>query len=362
MTPRIMFFPDRSRRIVVALMLTTTLKGDQILTSLENHAPVEVITFDGGAVKFRAPDGTLRSAWVDEIRMMVLDRGASWDEFNQAEQFAAVGEYDRAVTRYKRALLSAPTDWEDLIAARAALAFDAGGQADNAVQHWIIALRGGHGGPGAAARVFPRTLPSAMNGRVERALRLLETALSADPTEEERALLVLLRYEILRRTGDDRTGEAASLAAAARIPPSARLESLFGVQADAIQRELDRADSDDLPTSIDQAIMYCPETMLSRFLMFKGDLLARTARSRRDLLRASWPFLRVAIHFPRDARAPEGLLKASTALARAGLTEKALELVEESLRHPLLTAEGHEDALRRQAQLREAATDKRNGL
>ena len=85
------------------------------------------------------------------------------------------------------------------------------------------------------------------------------------------------------------------------------------------------------------------------FLLLKGDALLQAALEHDEIIRAAWPFMRVAIHFPDDARAPKALLGAASAMTRLGRPDKSARLLEECLAHELLdepTRQRAQDALR----------------
>ena len=54
--------------------------------------------------------------------------------------------------------------------------------------------------------------------------------------------------------------------------------------------------------------------------------------------------MRVAIHFPDDAGAADGLYGAARAVERIGRVDKAIELLEECLGHPRLTPQTRRSA------------------
>ena len=121
------------------------------------------------------------------------------------------------------------------------------------------------------------------------------------------------------------------------IPPSARSQRVYAIQLRAFQEVLaDDVEPAEL-SSLDIAIGDCPDEILPSFLLLKGRTLLRTAATRDQVIRASWPFLRVAIHFRNDSRAAEGLYDAALALERLGRPDKAGELLQECLEHKWLT-------------------------
>jgi tetratricopeptide (TPR) repeat protein len=292
-----------------------------------------------GQLQFRSAGGKLRSAWVGDIGLIVVDRGGIFADFNQAERFLASGEPTRAISRYRRSLRMAEGSWPDLIAARLVLACDAAAKLNHAVSNLIQVIRGRYAGPSAAARLIPKSIPRDRNANVSRAVELLDAALSRGPPEPQRVLLALVRYEILRRSGDDRATPAAQQVAFLTVPPAARSEQVYAIQLDALSRVLQDDATPEALAGLDNAIRDCPEPVLASFLLLKGQTLMRTASTRDDVMRASWPFLRVAIHFQDDARAADGLYGAALAIERLGRKDKAIKLLTECLGHKRLTDE-----------------------
>jgi len=322
----------------------TTL-ADQIITETENFTGAHVVAFEDGQLRFRSADGELHVAWPGEISLLIVDRGTTFDDFNQAERFFASGEPNRALVRYRRAHGVSEGFWPDLITARMLLACDANGQLDKAAAHFVRLLRSRSGGLRAAARLFPENIPGQLDGKVVRAIDQLDGALRDVADEEQRVLLELLRYEILRRSGDPRAGRAAETVATLSIPETVGPERAFSILLDGMTSALKRSanvSSLDVVASLsamDGAIRDCPEALLPGFLLLKGRTLFASASTREEVIRAAWVFLRVAIHFRSDPRAADGLLGAASALERIGRTNKAIELLEECLAHRHLTSE-----------------------
>lgn len=339
--------PKRRRasyRIVVFVILlipvlVMTAQADQIVTAKVNYLGAGIVGMDKGRLRFRSADGTLQGAWPDEIELIIVDRGGIFDDFNQAERLFARNEPARAILRYRRMLRLSEDFWADLVAARLVLACDAAGHLDTATLNFIRLLRGSRGGPPAAARLIPSTIPKAGNRRVQRALEQLGAALSKRPDESQRALLLLLRYEILRRSGDPRAIQAVKSIAGLSIPANARSERVYEIQLHALRTTSVNDVNSGALTNLHQAIRDCPDTVLPDLLLLKGDMLFKTAAMRDDIVRSSWPFLRVAIHYPDDPRGTEGQYRAALVLERLGNTDKAIELLEECVGHKYVTTE-----------------------
>lgn len=322
---------------VVPLMSSATVRADQIVTSTINHRGAKIVGFESGELRFRDAAGKLRSAWIDQVELIVVDRGGIFDDFNQAERFLADDQPERAIIRYRRALRSGEDFWSDVAAARLVLASDAAKQLDTAVQSFIRVLRGRWAGPPAGARLIPVEIPKKGGRRTARAVEQLDAALAKNPDDSRRLLLEIVRFEILRRTDDPRVAEAVRRAATLPIPVNARSHRVYEIRLHALRTALtDDGDPAEL-SSLDRAIRDCTEGALPGFLLLKGETLLRTASTREEIIRASWPFLRIAIHFPDDSRAAEGLYGAASALERLGRVDKAMELLDECLEHKRLT-------------------------
>jgi hypothetical protein len=82
---------------------------------------------------------------------------------------------------------------------------------------------------------------------------------------------------------------------------------------------------------IDEAILRAPGDVVAGFLMAKGRAKMRVATNPDDVIRALWPFMRVAIHMPADPLAPQALLEAGRGLVRLGRPAKAVALWQECL-------------------------------
>ncbi|UCC32713.1 MAG: hypothetical protein JSU86_10600 [Phycisphaerales bacterium] len=322
---------------MLAVAPAMSVRADQIVMDKTNYPGAKIVGLQEGQLQFRSADGSLQTVWLHDVRLINVDRGGIFDDFNQAERFFAGGEHDRAIVRYRRTLRLSEDFWTDLIAARLTLACDAAEQLDTAVLNLIRVINGRFAGPPAAARLIPREIPAESGKRVMRAVEQLHAALAKDPDDPQRALLKLVRYEILQGTGDRRAIPAAPEIAAISIPPSARSQRVYAIQLRAFEEALaDDVEPAEL-SSLDIAIRDCPDEILPSFLLLKGRTLLRTAATREELIRASWPSLRVAVHFRNDSRAAEGLHDAALALERLGRPDKARELLQECLGHKWLT-------------------------
>lgn len=333
-------------------VLASPVLADQVVAKGTSYAGAKVLGFEEGQLQFRAADGRLRTQWVNDIDLLVVDRGGVFDDFNLAERFLQAGEFEKAAVRYERALRLSDEFWPDLAAARLVMAYDRIGQLDKATMNFIRVVRGRFAGPPTAARLVPQTIPPKRDAKFSRAVEQLEDALDFDPGETHRALFKILRYEILRRVEDERAAKMAPIVSALVIPEAVRSERVFAVVLAALRETLQSGVTTERLAYLDRAVRDCPDASLSGFMLLKGETLLRTAVAREDIIRASWPFLRVVVHMPDDPRAADGLLGAASAVERLGRTDQAIALVEECLAHKRLSDESRGKAQSMLARLR----------
>lgn len=326
--------------LLIGLVAATPVCADQIVMGELNYTSAKIVGMEDGQLRFRSADGGLHNVWLDEVQFILVDRRGIFDDFNQAEKFLADGQSDRAVVRYGRALRLAEGFWTDVIAVRMVLACDAAGQLDNTVMNFLRVALGEYAGPAAAARLFPGVIPEKRSKRAQRAVEQLNLALSKDPDESRRSLFELLLYEILSRTGDERAVQVAPRIVGLTLPAAVRTPEVYAIQLRALRESLGTGAVEPLELAgLNRAMRDCPRAMLPEFLLLKGETLLRTASTRDDLIRAAWPFLRAAIHFPDSQQAPEGLYGAALVLERIGRTDKAVDLLAECLAHKRISEE-----------------------
>lgn len=317
-------------------VLASPALADQVVAKGTSYAGSKVLGFEQGRLQFRAADGRILTQWVNDIELIVVDRGGVFDDFNLAERFLQAGEFEKSAVRFERAIRLSDEFWPDLAAARLVMAYDRIGQLDKATMNFIRVVRGRFAGPATAARLVPRTIPAKRDAKFTRAIEQLDSALGQNPGETLRVLFEVLRYEILRRAEDERAARAAATVAALDVPDAVRSEDVYAGVLAAMQETLKISVGPERLADLDRAIRDCPDSSLPGFLILKGETLLRTAAAREDVIRASWPFLRVVVHMPGDPRAAEALLGAASAVERLGRADQAVAFVEESLAHKRL--------------------------
>jgi len=327
------------RAIALALVLIAagSSSADEIEADGVNYSGVRINGFANGYVSFRLATGDTQSARIDKISLLKISRGSLFTDFNQAERFVASGEPARAVSRYRRMFYTSDSFWSDLLAARLCRATDEAGQFGRATGYFIRVAQGKFSGPASAVYLMPKSVPKQRNAKAARALEQLSGVIGQLPEGPARSLLLVYRYQVLRSIGDHRADAEAKRLEAVTIDESIGTDEVYGMLLSAMRSALRQEASIQLLVGIDHAIRACPESRLPDFLLLKGDALLSRAQTRKDLIRASWPYLRVVTHFPDDPRAADGLIAAAGVLKRMESFDKAKSLLTECLNRPNLT-------------------------
>lgn len=312
--------------------------ADEIHFAGQRMLDVQVAGLSDGKVEYRLSDGKSLFIWIDEVQRFVIAKGGVFVDFNLAEQFLHDGEPLKAIPRYERTNNLAPDFWGDLIHARLAMAHDRAGHIDRSTYYFLRVARGQHGGVGAAARVYPRSIPGRRDGPVARALEVLGDAIGRSD-QGPRTLFSVLRYEILRRTDPQAAKSQAASISSLIVPEGARTHHVYEVLLQAMRDLAAEAGGKLKRERLEAAIRDCPDSMLPGFLLLKGEILAETAEGRDELIQAAWTLLRVPIHFPNCEEAPVALHVAAKVLFRLNMRQQGEGLLSECVKHPKVTSE-----------------------
>ena len=315
----------------LAVLTASHAWGDQVVTGGVNFPDAKIVNLDQGKLQFRAADGRLHSAGLGGIELMIVDRGGVFEDFNQAERFLFENQPQKAIARYERALRLSQEYWPDIVAARLTTAHDRVGQLDRSVHYWIRLLNGRWSGLSAAAHLLPRNIAAKLDGRAVRAVDLLANEIRKETDDDRRVMLELLRFEVLRRTGDVRANELATRVASFSPASLARSEGVYAIVLAALQIITRETATESNFEALDRAIRDGPEASLPGLLFLKGRLMLRATKSREEIIRAAWCFMRVAVHMPDDPLAPEALVEAAGVLKVLDRREQAAALLNECL-------------------------------
>lgn len=318
---------------MLLFFFAATAFADQLTVQGLHYAGARVVNFNGGRVEFRTAGGEMRHAEIAQVDILLVERGEAFADFNQAERYASGGEWGNALLRYKRAARVSEGIWSDVIAARMLTAADRAKRIDEAAAAYLRVVRAETAGPAAALALFPRNLPTLRDAATARALQQLDDAVAANPGAEQRLAIDLLGYEILRGLRDPLAAQVGLRLTDGEVPAALRGDRVYASILSALDARLTSAAPPEALAALNRALTDCPTDALPDFLLLKGRVLLRAANSRAELIRASWPFLRVATHMAEDPRAAEGLLGAAKCLERLGRKDKATELLRECLAH-----------------------------
>ena len=92
--------------------------ADQIVVGGENYLGAKIVGLWDGHLQFRTVAGELREPWISDVDRIVVDRGGSFVDFNEAERYLADGDAGRAIERYRRALRLSRDFWTELVEVR----------------------------------------------------------------------------------------------------------------------------------------------------------------------------------------------------------------------------------------------------
>ena len=307
--------------------------GDRVLRQ------ARIVDMRDGQLVFHEANGQIGTAFPDEIGMVHVDRGGLFHDLNQAERYLAESQAGRAVVRYRRALRLSDGFWKDWIVARLILATDRADQLDQAALNFVRLLRSKSGGPAACARLYPDSIPDKPDSRVARAIDELDAARREAVEPAERGVIRLLTYHILHNSGHHRANPEAAGVAMMPIPESIGTEASYGIQLAALRRAISGGATPELMAGLDRALRGAPRSLLPQLLLLKGTSLEKAAADRDELIKATWPFLRVVIHFPRRSEAAEALLHTAELLDRLGNRDESAEILRECIAHDAVSDE-----------------------
>lgn len=322
--PATPFLPFRSPlRVTVAAILAVcaVARADEVHTAGPKYHGVRITGFENGLVKLTERGEVLVP--VEEITYISVDGGGRFDDLNEAEQMAISGKLAQAVPRYQRSLRVLNGFWKELVLARLVQRTDAAGQLDRAVTYLMRLGAGSDSGIATAARVLPANLPTRRTGASSRALATLSGAITNRREGSFRTVLIALRYLLSESVGDAQAGPRALELSRLRLDQRIGSPAMYAAKLEALDRLLRDAAAGDALLGANMIIGSCDASLLPAALLRKGHAQVALADRPADYVRASWPFLRVCVHFPQSSEAVPAWRGAADALRRAGETDDA---------------------------------------
>lgn len=319
--------------LAAALVMTSGwAAADQVDVAGKTYPRGRLLGIEGGTLKFRLESSEILSIDFDELQRVHVDPGEEFADFNAAEEFVAGGEPEKSIVRYERQLRTAEGFWADLIKVRLVRACDLAGQIDKAVHYFCRVLDDDLTGAAVAARIMPDRVPGEMTMAARHAVEQLERATGRRSQDARKVLTLVLKYDVLRRAGDARADVIAPIVADLVIPGEVFTPRVGRIFLSAIETLAARGDAASALAGIDRAMSTVSDAAAPDLLLMKGRVLAGDGASRENLIRAGWAFMRVVIHYAKDARAAEALVEAAEIHRRLGRTEQAQSLSQECLR------------------------------
>ncbi len=325
--------------VFAALAASSSLFADQLEIAGKRYPRGKVIGIENGELRFRGEDSTIVAVPLADVVRLYIDPIGDFADFNAAEQFVADGAPDKAVARYERQLRTGEEFWPDLIRVRLLRACDLAGQIDKAVTYYLRVLEGEFTGPVVAARVMPDRIPVQATSLVKQAVEQLERSATRNESDERRPLLLLLKYDILRRTGDTRAAAMAPVIAELTVPAKLASPRTGAIQLEALRAATKGRFPAEAIKWLDRVIGQSDDAIMPDLLLLKGRAQLESATTREEIVRAGWTFMRVAAHYPGDSRAADALLSAAEVHERINRKDKAKALLEECVKHPAVRAE-----------------------
>ncbi len=317
----------------------TNARADQILTGEENLAQIHLVDFRRGLVHFRDAQLQERAIWIDQIERLILDDGPSRTDLNEAERYIAEGQPDKAVLRYERALRVSSGMWEELAAARLVIACGRAGKWDKAAMNFVRLARYERNGPPAAARIIPSTLPTKRTPDVSRAIAHLDNAITNAANEERATVFRFFRYALIEGVSDKRAEAERIRVANHVLSKNLSCPRTLSIQYGALTKLLqDNPAAIDL-SALNESLSTCSKKDMPGYLLVKGRAQLAIAKDRESVMRATWPLLRVAVHFPHDELTADALYYAAKGLHAVGMDAEANTLLRECLTTPQISTE-----------------------
>lgn len=322
-------FSNRARRfasvrttfLAGCLAVCAIARGDEVHTAGPKYHGVRITGFENGFVKLIERGEMLVP--IEAITYLAVDGGGRFGDMNEAERLTISGKLAQAIPRYQRSLRVLSGFWKELVLARLVQRTDAASQLDRAVTYLMRLGASSDSGVAAAARVLPANLPTGRTGASSRALGSLSSAITNRREGPLRSVLMALRYRLSESVGDAQAGPRALELSRLRLDASVGSPAMYEAKLEALDRLLRDAAAEDALIGADMILGSCDESLLPAALLRKGQAQVALAARPEEYVRASWPFLRVCVHFPQSSEAVPAWRGAADALRRAGEIDDA---------------------------------------
>lgn len=328
-----------------ALWASPSLDADQIVHGGKSLTRIKIVDMDGPRIAYRTPAGGLEHVHIAEVSRVTIDSIGTLAQLNEAERLVALGNYNRSITYYERALRVASGHWHTLVMARLIQAGDRADRIEVVAKYFVTLLSNEFTGPALAAALLPEVAPGRRSRGIERARRQIEPVIDKLASQSARVLLEMLRFLIEERSGGAATDRYAGELARQPIPPIVASRAAYGVKAGALLHWGAGGHWSDVLALVNADLAGAPPAILPELLMVKARALSAMGQDDDTLIRAGWAAMRVVIHYADDPLAPEALLLTASVEERIGRVPTALQLLDECLQHARITAPVRDEAM-----------------
>lgn len=294
---------------------------------------VQITAFHDGQLEYRISSGREASNPIEDIDYLQI---TGWPLFNLAEKQQRDGHVRLASSNYERLLkqLAEPkageVDRRQLLRCRLMRAMDLQGRFDQAVEVYLDIIEQD---PSLAERVRPTRYPAPGSTFLQSAVKSVNAAIKRHGQDEIARSLIRWRdsWPSTESRPVSASGPAASQPAGTTGADNAR-------RLGEIQQLIDKGRFDAALKGIETILKGAPDAAGADIFFWQGRALsgragnARTEEAVRDRKRAGLAFMRVVIHFPGHALAPQSLYEAGEICRLSGQKSAAAGLWSELIR------------------------------
>ena len=338
-----------------AVSMARSLRADRIEFGQTSLQGIKIVDLEGSRIAYRTPGGELRFIPITEVERLYVDSVGTLNDLNEAERRMHRGDLPQAITHYERAVRLAPAFWQRLVRARLIQACDRGDRIDTLVMHLVAILDDEAAGAPLAVTLLPKTAPVSTRRGVDRGLRRIKEKIDVVASQSARAVLEMLRYVIVDRSGRPLASQYAAELIRQPLPLPVATRAGYRVRASALERWIRDGHSAEGLAAIQADLRQAPHGVLPELLLVKARALQASAGDEASLIRAAWAAMRVVIHYPDDERVPEALWVAAGILQRIRRAPTAIQLLDECIKHPRISERRREQATAAIDRLRAAA-------
>ena len=315
-------------------MVAAPARADVVgMTGKPPTIDVQITAFHEGQVEYRISSGREASSPIEEIDYLQI---TNWPLFSLAEKQQRDGHVRQAALNYERLLkqLAEPKpgqlDRRQLLRCRLMRAMDLQGRFDQAVQVYLDIIEQE---PSLAERVRPARYPAPGSTFLQTATKSVNAAIKRHGQDEIARSLTRWRdsWPSTESRSASGSGPAASQPSGVATADTAR-------QLGELQQLIGKGQFDEALKRIDAILKASPGAAGADIFFWQGKaLLGRAGKSGspeadRDRRRAGLAFMRVVIHFPGHALAPQSLYEAGEICRLSGQKSAAAGLWSELIR------------------------------